>query len=219
MPSPALPTRSYDAFLFDMDGTLLSSTAAAERVWSAWGRRHGLDLETFIPTIHGVRAPDTIRNQNLPGIDLDAEAAWVTAGEIADTDGVEEIPGAIAFLASLPPDRWAVVTSASPELAKARLGAAGIARPRLIVTADDVERGKPDPAGFRLAAERLGFAVEDCLVFEDAVAGIAAAEAAPADVVVITAAHQHPLETHHPTLDDYERVRCAVGTDGRLSLA
>ena len=214
----SLPTRAYDAFLFDMDGTLLSSIAAAERVWSAWGRRHGLDLETFIPTIHGVRAPDTIRNQNLPGIDLDAEAAWVTAGEIADVDGVAEIPGAIAFLAALPPDRWAVVTSATPELAEARLGAAGITPPRLVVTAHDVARGKPDPAGFRLAADRLGFAVENCLVFEDASAGIAAAEAAPADVVVITAAHQHPLETGHPVLDGYKAVRCVVGPDGRLSL-
>ncbi|QTC90531.1 HAD-IA family hydrolase [Brevundimonas goettingensis] len=215
---PTLPTRSYDAFLFDMDGTLLSSIAAAERVWTAWGRRHGLDLATFIPTIHGVRAPDTIRNQNLPGIDLEAEAAWVTAGEIADTDGVEEIPGAIAFLASLPPDRWAVVTSATPDLAKARMGAAGIAPPPLVITAHDIQRGKPDPEGFRLAAERLGFAIEDCLVFEDATAGITAAEAAPADIVVITAAHQHPLETPHPTLDGYEGVRCVVGADGRLSL-
>lgn len=215
---PSSFDRAYDAFLFDMDGTLLSSIAAAERVWSAWGRRHGLDLATFIPTIHGVRAPDTIRNQNLPGIDLDAEAAWVTAGEIADTDGVEAIPGALAFLASLPPDRWAVVTSATPELAAARLGAAGITPPRTLITADDVERGKPDPAGFRLAAERLGFGIEDCLVFEDAAAGITAAEAAPADVVVITAAHQHPMPTPHPTLNGYEGVRCVVGTDGRLSL-
>jgi sugar-phosphatase len=221
MPSPAasLPTRAYDAFLFDMDGTLLSSIAAAERVWSTWGRRHGLDLETFIPTIHGVRAPDTIRNQNLPGVDLEAEAAWVTAGEIADTDGVEEIPGAIAFLAALPPDRWAVVTSATPDLARVRMQAAGLTPPTLLVTAHDIQHGKPDPEGFRLAAERLGFRVEDCLVFEDASAGIAAAEAAPADVVVITAAHRHSLETSHPTLDGYVGLRCEVASDGRLTLA
>ncbi len=219
MPSPTLPTRSYDAFLFDMDGTLITSVAAAERAWAAWAGRHGLDLEVFMPTIHGVRAVDTIRNQNLPGIDLDAEVDWVTRREIEDTRGVTEIPGAIAFVAGLPADRWAVVTSASPELAEVRLRAAGLTPPALVVTAHDVERGKPDPAGFRLAAERLGFAIEDCLVFEDAVAGIAAAEAAPADVVVITAAHQHPLETPHPTLDGYEGVRCEVGVDGRLSLA
>ena len=214
----ALPTRAYDAFLFDMDGTLITSIASAERVWSAWARRHGLDLDVFMPTIHGVRAIDTIRNQNLPGIDLQAEVDWVTRGEIEDTDGVTEIPGATAFVATLPPDRWAVVTSASPELAEARLRAAGLTASRLVITAHDIERGKPDPEGFRLAAERLGFAIEDCLVFEDAPAGIAAAEAAPADVVVITAAHSHPMQTSHPTLDGYDDVACVVGEDGRLSL-
>ena len=219
MPSSPLPTRAYDAFLFDMDGTLITSTAAAERVWAAWGRRHGLDLDVFMPTIHGVRAMDTIRRQNLPDIDLQAEVDWVTRSEIEDTDGVTEVPGASAFVATLPPDRWAVVTSASPELAAARLKAAGVTPPALVVTAHDVERGKPDPAGFRLAAERLGFRVEDCLVFEDAVAGIAAAEAAPADLVVITAAHPHPLETPHPTLDGYEGVKCMADADGRLTLS
>lgn len=218
LPARALPSRSYDAFLFDMDGTLITSVAAAERAWAAWAGRHGLDLDVFMPTIHGVRAIDTIRNQNLSGINLEAEVDWVTRREIEDTDGVAEIPGAIAFVASLPADRWAVVTSASPELAAARLKAAGLTPPTLVVTAHDVEHGKPDPAGFRLAAERLGFRVEGCLVFEDAVAGIAAAEAAPADVVVITAAHPHPLDTPHPTLAGYEGVRCVVGADGRLSL-
>jgi sugar-phosphatase len=218
MSQPVLPARAYDAFLFDMDGTLITSVAAAERVWAAWGRRHGLDLEAFIPTIHGVRAIDTIRKQNLPDIDLEAEVAWVTRGEIEDTDEVTEIPGAIDFVAALPADRWAMVTSASPELAAARLKAAGLTPPAIVVTAHDVERGKPEPAGFRLAAARLGFAVEDCLVFEDAPAGIAAAEAAPADVIVITAAHQHPLATPHPTLDGYRTVRGLQGQDGRLSL-
>ena len=215
----ALPSRAYDAFLFDMDGTLITSIAAAERVWSAWATRHGLDHDVFMPTIHGVRAIDTIRNQNLPDIDLQAEVDWVTRGEIEDTDGVTQIPGALAFVATLPPERWAVVTSASPELAEARLRAAGLTPPSLVVTAHDIQRGKPDPEGFRLAAERLGFAIEDCLVFEDAPAGIAAAEAAPADVVVITVTHSHPMSTSHPTLDRYEGVRCVVGDDGRLSLA
>jgi len=218
MPSPPLPTRAYDAFLFDMDGTLITSTAAAERVWAAWGRRHGLDLDIFMPTIHGVRAMDTIRRQKLPDIDLQAEVDWVTRGEIEDTEGVTEVRGAIAFVATLPPDRWAVVTSASPDLMEARLRAAGLTPPRLVVTAHDIERGKPDPEGFRLAAQRLGFAVQDCLVFEDAPAGIAAADAAPADVIVITAAHSHPLETSHPTLAGYDGVRCEIGEDGRLTL-
>lgn len=213
------PDQDYAAFLFDMDGTLITSIAAAERVWAAWGRRHGLDLDVFMPTIHGVRAVDTIRKQNLPGIDLQAEVDWVTRGEIEDLDGVTEIPGAKAFVAALPSDRWAVVTSASPELATARLRAAGLEPPPVLITAFDVERGKPDPAGFRLAAQRLGVAPADCLVFEDAPAGIGAAEAAGMDVMVITATHSHPVETRHATLADYQAVRCVIRDDGRLSLS
>jgi sugar-phosphatase len=210
--------RAYQAFLFDMDGTLITSTAAAERVWSRWAGRHGLDLEAFIPTIHGVRAIDTIRRQNLPGIDLNAEAAWVERGEIEDVEGVAPIPGAVEFVKRLPPDRWAVVTSASIPLAKARLKAAGVEPPRIMITAEDVERGKPDPAGYLKAAEALGFAIADCLVFEDAEAGIQAGEAAGADVIAVTAARTHPLETAHPMLDDYGDVRLEVGADGRLLL-
>jgi len=213
-PSP----RAYQAFLFDMDGTLITSTAAAERVWSRWARRHGLDLATFIPTIHGVRAADTIRRQNLADIDLDAEVAWVERGEIEDVEGVAPIPGAIDFVRRLPPDRWAVVTSATVPLATARLKAAGVQPPAVMVTAEDVDRGKPDPAGYRLAAQRLGFDVTDCLVFEDAEAGIAAGEAAGADVVVVTAAWTHPLETPHPKLADYADLRLEVRPDGSLGL-
>lgn len=215
MPSPL---RAYQAFLFDMDGTLITSIAAAERVWTRWAERHGLDLATFIPTIHGVRAIDTIRRQNLSGVDLDAEVAWVERAEIEDLDGVVPIPGAVEFVRRLPPDRWAVVTSASVPLAEARLEAAGLAPPRVLITAADVERGKPDPAGYHMAARALGFAAADCLVFEDAEAGIEAGEAAGADVVVITAARTHPLATPHPTLTNYEDARIETSADGWLSL-
>jgi len=210
--------RAYQAFLFDMDGTLITSTAAAERVWTRWAERHGLGVAAFIPTIHGVRAADTIRRQNLPNIDLAAEVAWVERGEIEDLEGVAPIPGAIDFVKRLPPDRWAVVTSATVPLAEARLKAAGVTPPAVMITAEAVERGKPDPAGYRLAAERLSFAVEDCLVFEDAEAGIQAGEAAGSDVMVITAAWIHPLETTHPKLASYDDVRLEIGPDGSLTL-
>ena len=140
--------KSYAALLFDMDGTLLSSIAAAERVWSAWARRHGIDVARFLPTIHGVRAADTIRRQNLPGIDLGAEVEWVTRGELEDVGGVMLIDGVVDFLRSLPRDRWAVVTSASLDLAMRRMQAAGIPAPEVMITAEDVTRGKPDPDGF-----------------------------------------------------------------------
>lgn len=214
LPAP----RTYQAFLFDMDGTLITSTLAAERVWTRWAERHGLDVAALLSVMHGVRAVDTIRNQNLPDIDLDAEVAWVERGEIEDVEGVAPIPGAIDFVKRLPPDRWAVVTSASVPLARARLKAAGVTPPAVMITAEDVERGKPDPAGYLKAAATLGFDIADCLVFEDAEAGIKAGEAAGADVLVVTAAWTHPLETDHPTLADYDDVRLEIGPDGSLSL-
>ena len=211
-------SRAYAAFLFDMDGTLITSTAAAERVWTRWAERHGLDVAAFVPTVHGVRAVDTIRRQALPDIDLDAEVAWVERGEIEDVAGVAPIPGAVDFVRRLPPDRWAVVTSASLPLARARLKAAGVTPPAVLITAEDVERGKPDPAGYLKAAVTLGFDIADCLVFEDAEAGIRAGKAAGADVVVVTAAWTHPLETDHPKLADYADLRLEIAPDGSLTV-
>ncbi|MET0348530.1 MAG: HAD-IA family hydrolase [Rhizobacter sp.] len=205
------PARRFAACLFDMDGTLLTSILAAERVWAAWARRHGLDVDAFLPTIHGVRCEDTVRRQNLPGIDVAAEVAWITAAEIADTEGVEPIPGAAEFVAALPTDRWAIVTSASRELALGRLAAAGLPVPAVMVTAEDVERGKPAPDGYQLAARRLGVPVADCLVFEDAPAGIAAGEAAGAAVLVVGATHAHPVETPHPLIQRYDGLQLAIG--------
>ena len=215
-----IPTRKFAAFLFDMDGTVTNSIAATERVWTAWALSHGLDVEAFLPTIHGVRAEETIRRQNLKDVDIAHEVAAVLAGEIADIEDVVPIPGAEAFLRALPADRWAVVTSAQRDLALSRLNAAGLPIPAVLVTAEDVSRGKPAPDGYRLAAQRLGVAADACLVFEDAPAGILAGEAAGAGVIVITAAHRHPFATAHPALTDYSDVRVAVDHDGlRLTVA
>ena len=209
-----IPSKTYAAFLFDMDGTVLDSIAVAERVWGAWALRHGLDVETFLPTIHGVRAEETIRRQNLANLDVALETAAILRAEVADIEGVIPIPGAEAFLRALPVDRWAVVTSAQRELALRRMAAAGLPTPAVLVTAEDVSRGKPAPDGYVLAAERLGVASDACLVFEDAPAGLLAGEAAGADVVVITATHRHPLETSHATLAGYEDVGVVAGDQG-----
>lgn len=210
--------KTYAAFLFDMDGTLLSSIAAAERVWGAWAGRHGLDVEAFLPTIHGVRAEDTIRRQNIAGINLEEEVRWVERAEIDDVEGVEAIDGIVEFLDRLPNNRWAIVTSATRELAWRRLNAAGITPPATFVTAEDVTRGKPAPDGFLLAAERLGFKATDCLVFEDAPAGIAAGVAAGADVLVITATHSGHFDTPHAKTGNYVDITVSAGDDGTLTV-
>ncbi|WP_298688841.1 HAD-IA family hydrolase [uncultured Sphingomonas sp.] len=218
MSDTLFPDHRFAAFLFDMDGTILSSIASAERVWSAWARDHGLDVAAFLPTIHGVQSVETIRRLGLPGVDPVAEAAAITATEMDDVDDIDPIAGAAAFLASLPADRWAIVTSAPRLLAERRLAAAGLPLPPLFITAEDVERGKPAPDCFFLAAERLGVAAEDCLVFEDAAAGIAAAEAAGAAVVVITATHAHPMATAHVAMRDYEALTVDMDAAGTLGL-
>jgi sugar-phosphatase len=210
--------RSFSAFLFDMDGTIINSIPATERVWTRWALKHGLDVATFLPTMHGVRGIDTITRLGLPGVDPVAEAKEVEREEIEDVDGVVPIPGAIAFLSALPAGRWGIVTSAPVALAHRRLAAAGIPLPAVIVTADDVTRGKPAPDGYKLGAERLGFDPADCLVFEDVPAGILAGEGAGAHVAVMTATHHHPIETGHPTLESYEGVTVRRDGDGRLTL-
>ena len=206
--------RAFAAFLFDMDGTILSSIAAAERVWTRWAQRHGLDVAAFLPTIHGVRAVDTIGRLGLPGVDAEQEAAALTLAEIADVDGVQPIAGAVAFLSSLPANRWAIATSSPRELAKARLAAAGIAPPAVLVTAEDVIHGKPRPDCYLLAADTLGCDVRDCLIFEDATAGIQSAEAAGATVTVVSATHAHPMATPHATLASFDDVRLVVDEGG-----
>jgi sugar-phosphatase len=218
MTSTPFPNRSFDAFLFDMDGTLISSLASAERCWAAWARSHGLDVAAFLPTIHGRRAEDTVRQLGLPGVDPVVEAAAIAQAEMNDVADIQTISGAAAFLASLPAAKWAIVTSAPRELARLRLEAAGLPFPHLMIAAEDIANGKPAPDCFLLAAEKLGVRIANCLVFEDAPAGIAAAEAAGASVLVISAMHTHPLATSHPQVVNYDGLRSQVVSTGSLQI-
>jgi len=208
------PGRRFAAILFDMDGTLTDSIAAANRVWRRWSLSHGLDPEKVLPIIHGVRAGDTIRRLNVPGMDVEKETEIVKQAEIDDVEGVVAIEGAPAFVKALPPDRWAVVTSAPRELALRRFAAAGLSVPRVLVTAEDVTRGKPVPDGFLLAARLLDVTADKCLVFEDTAAGVAAAEAAGAAVVVVNATHATPLATPHPVINDYRYLSLSMSEAG-----
>lgn len=206
--------RRFAAFLFDMDGTVLDSTGVADRVWGAWAQRQGLDVAAFLPTMYGVRSVETIRRQGLPGIDPELEAEAILKAEMEDIAGIIPIEGAGTFLASLPPERWAIVTSAPRVLAVRRIQVAGLPLPDVLIAAEDVSRGKPAPDCYQLAAQRLGVDPQVCLVFEDAAAGIAAAEAAGASVVVISATHAHAIDSAHPTLASYHRARVVADGQG-----
>jgi len=219
MTQTPLPDRLFSAFLFDMDGTILTSIKAAERVWGRWAASHGLDVDAFLPTIHGKRTEETIRALGLPGVDPVREAAFITRAEIEDVAGVEAIRGVADFLASLPRGRWAIVTSAPRLLAEARIAAAGLPIPDVLVAAEDVERGKPAPDPFLLGARKLGVEPGDCLVFEDTLAGLQSAAAAGMASIVVTTTHSHPLEIEVSAVVDYEDLRVIQTPDALMLMS
>jgi mannitol-1-/sugar-/sorbitol-6-phosphatase len=181
------------ALLFDMDGTLIDSRVVVEKIWKRWCDEVGLDWHFVLPRLHGVRMYDSIKEfAPMAGQDIDAVYERLYREEVEDVDGIVPIPGAIELLAALPADRWTIVTSADTVLAKARLGAAGITPPPRMVTGEIVTNGKPDPEAYLLGAEHMGAAPADCLVFEDAKAGIDAGLGAGARVLAI--AGDHPSE-------------------------
>jgi mannitol-1-/sugar-/sorbitol-6-phosphatase len=174
-----------EAVLFDMDGTLVDSTAVVERQWARWAARRGVDLAAILAVSHGRPTFETLALV-APQWATAEEAAGLDAAEGADSEGLAAVPGARELASALPPARWAVVTSAGRTLARSRLAAAGLPLPAVLVTADDVSPGKPSPAGYLEAARRLSVRPERCLVFEDAPVGVQAGIAAGAMVVGMT---------------------------------
>ena len=177
--------RSHAAMLFDMDGTLLNSAVVTDRVWGAWALRHDLDEQMVLAQVHGTRAVDALRRIGVPGLEIEVEADALSHAEMLDMDGIRPIQGAAGFLTALPPNRWAIVTSSTRELALRRLRAAGLPVPAVLVTAESMSRGKPDPEGYLAAAGALKVPIEQCLVFEDSSVGVAAGVASGAEVIVI----------------------------------
>jgi sugar-phosphatase len=182
---PRFREHTYAAFLFDMDGTLLDSSAVVDRVWRTWAQRHGVDTETLMANMHGVRSEDTVRRFAPPGTDVATENGWILQAELTDVEGIVALEGIHAFIERLAPGEWAVVTSATRALAELRMRAVNLPIPAVLISADDVQRGKPDPQGFTLAARKLGVPIEECLVFEDSPAGVAAGTAAGAQVAIV----------------------------------
>jgi len=175
---------SCRALLFDMDGVLVDSTAAVARVWSVWANKHGLDPDAVAKIAHGRPSISTIR-ELLPGADHEAEDREVERLEIEDVEGIVALPGAAELLRELPTSGYAIVTSATRPLAEVRLRAAGLPVPQNLVTARDVQRGKPNPDPYLMGARILGVAPAECVVIEDAPSGVRAGKAAGARVVAL----------------------------------
>jgi sugar-phosphatase len=184
----ALAGRRFAAVLFDMDGTLVDSTPAVVRSWLRWAEEEGIDPRRLDGS-HG-RPSAQIVAALVPPERLVHSLARIDALELADTEGVVLLPGAAASLAALPAGRQAIATSCTRPLAAARIAAAGVRAPAVVVTADDVEHGKPDPAPYLLAARRLGVDAADCLVVEDAPSGLVSARAAGCATLAVSTTHE-----------------------------
>ncbi|WP_329131387.1 HAD-IA family hydrolase [Streptomyces sp. NBC_01476] len=204
------------ALLLDMDGTLVNSDAVVERVWTRWALRHSMEPAAVLRVVHGRQGHATMAAllPERPAEENYAENALLLAEETADTEGVVPVHGAPAFLAALQGRPHALVTSADEALARARMAAAGLPLPPVLVTAERVSASKPHPDGFLKGAAELGFTPEECLVFEDAEVGIAAARAAGMRVVGVgPRAAAHRPSAH---VDSLERIRVEATAHGTL---
>ena len=191
---------------------LVDSRAVVEDIWRRWATERGYDPAPYLRVAHGRRISETLAAVD-PTLDIEREARLLDATEAADVTPMTPIPGARELVGGLASDRWAVVTSGGYGLASRRLDRAGIPHPAVFVTAEHVRRGKPDPQGYLLAAERLGRDPAACIVFEDAPPGVAAARAAGARVVALTTTHaREDLPGAERTIADFTSVR--VSRDG-----
>lgn len=185
---PTMHPLNAKAVLFDLDGVLADSRRVVEDVWRVWAAEKGLDPAPFLAIAHGRRTSEILRTV-APRLDIAAETNRLDRMEEFGTEGLVPIPGAPEFVRSLPEDRWGVVTSGHRECAEFRLNYVGIPFPRVFITGDMVKKGKPDPEGYLRGARELGCSPADCLVFEDAPPGVAAARAAGMRVVGVLTTH------------------------------
>lgn len=173
------------ALLFDLDGVLINSTPAVERVWYRWAVERGFDPVDVVARAHGRPSLTTIR-EVLPDADHEAENREVERREIADLEGVVPLPGALDLLDSLPSERWTIVTSCTRPLAQVRIHAAGLPLPPKMVTSNDITHGKPHPEPYLKGASILRFSAAECVVVEDVPAGVRAGKAAGSRVIAFT---------------------------------
>ncbi|MGA4958953.1 HAD-IA family hydrolase [Streptomyces lavendulocolor] len=206
-----------EALLFDNDGTLLSTLESVHRCWTRWAGEYGIAADDFARVeLHGRPAVEIITQLLPPGraAEIPAALARIERLEIEDVPGgVKLLPGTGELLAALPANRWAVVTSATGPLAAARLREAGIDAP-VLIAADDITRGKPDPEPYLLAAARLGVDPARCVVFEDAPAGLASGRAAGMRTVALATTHDRDRLVADVVVTDLSQVSAQVTPDG-----
>ena len=186
---------SCRALLFDLDGVLVDSTPAVERVWANWARQRGFNPEEVVRRAHGRPSLTTIR-ELLPGANHEAENREVERCEIEDLEGVVAAPGAVALLKSLPREQWTIVTSCTRALAEVRIRAAGLPIPEKFITSSDIQNGKPHPEPYLKGAAMLRVPASDCVVVEDAPAGVRSGKAAGARVIALL-----PISSRSELLD------------------
>ncbi len=184
-----MPVLTCEAILFDLDGVLVDSTRSVDREWREWAARKGVDGDAIMAIAHGVRTVEVIRRV-APHLNAEAEADEIENREAHDQEGVVVMPNAVDLVGTIPDDRWGVVTSGSRLLASARLQFCGLPVPRVLVTSDDVTHGKPHPEPYLKGAQKLGFKPADCVVIEDAPAGIHSARSGGMRVIGITSTYE-----------------------------
>jgi len=205
------------AILFDLDGTLVDSTASVGRIWSVWARHHNLDPDWVIEQAHGRRSIETIQ-LCAPWLDAEAETERMESLEIDDTQELTVIPGTLELLRSLPAHRWGIVTSGTRPLATSRIRNAGLSEPRVLVTATEVKEGKPSPEPYIRGSQLVGFAPQQCLVFEDTPAGIGSARNAGMQAVGLTTTYAvEQLEGATAVIPDLRSIRVTL-QDGLLEV-
>lgn len=205
------------AILFDLDGVLVDSTRSVERQWRAWAREQGIDEERVMAIAHGVRSIEVIRAV-APHLDAEEEVRKLERREADDRDGVVVMPGAVDLVSAIPEECWCVVTSGTRYLAITRMRFAGIPVSKVLVAADDVAHGKPHPEPYLKGAELLGVNPEECLVIEDAPAGIQSAHAGGMKVIGLTSTYPaSALGEADAIVQKLAEIR--VGIDAKRKLA
>ena len=208
------------AILFDLDGVLVDSTRSVDRFWRWWAEQNGLDPETAVNVAHGRRTLETVRILK-PELDAEVEAVKLEKMEADRTEGVTVMPGAAELVASLPSERWCVVTSGTKYLATRRLAAGNLPVPDILVTADDVNNGKPHPEPYLKGAQLLSIEPREGLVLEDAPAGIRAAHAAGMKVIALASTYRpEELSEADAVISGLAELKVQVsGSKVRISLA